>query len=198
MIPRGQRQEILQQLHIRYFGIEKTKHGAKMLFISPASTRTSRPTLVSVRYARTRKKWAWATQNAYHLIPTRPFQDVAVDLFECDNYLSLQDYYNRYIEVEMLYSTTFVITKLKGIFASILRQWAAIRQCRICTFHKYMVIHPCNIESPIPAIKWPSGEGGTDRRKNHNDKQADETLALLCMRIARCHCQTAENHPRNC
>ena len=54
-------------------------------------------------------------------IPTRPFQMVAVDLFECDgkNYLSLQDYYSRYIEVERLYSTraSFIIMKMKGILA---------------------------------------------------------------------------------
>ena len=38
-------------------------------------------------------------------IPTRPFQMVAVDLFECDGkiYLSQQYYYSRYIEVESLY-----------------------------------------------------------------------------------------------
>ena len=54
-------------------------------------------------------------------IPTRPFQMVAVDLFECDgkHYLSLQDYYSRYIEVEKLYSTraSFIIMKMKGIMA---------------------------------------------------------------------------------
>ena len=54
-------------------------------------------------------------------IPTRPFQMVAVDLFECDgkHYLSLQDYYSRYIEVERLYSTraSFIIMKMKGIMA---------------------------------------------------------------------------------
>ena len=40
-------------------------------------------------------------------IPARPFQMVAVDLFECNdkNCLCLQDYYSRYIEVERLYST---------------------------------------------------------------------------------------------
>ena len=46
---------------------------------------------------------------------------VAVDLFECDgkNYLSLQDYYSHYIEVERLYSTraSFIIMKMKGILA---------------------------------------------------------------------------------
>ena len=46
---------------------------------------------------------------------------VVVDLFECDgkHYLSLQDYYSRYIEVERLYSTraSFIIMKMKGIMA---------------------------------------------------------------------------------
>ena len=46
---------------------------------------------------------------------------VAVDLFECDgkNYLSLLDYYSRYIEVERLYPTraSFIIMKMKGILA---------------------------------------------------------------------------------
>ena len=54
-------------------------------------------------------------------IPTRPFQMVAVDLFECDgkHYLPLQDYYSRYIEVERLYSTraSIIIMKMKGIMA---------------------------------------------------------------------------------
>ena len=46
---------------------------------------------------------------------------VAVDLFECDgkHFLSLQDYYSRYIEVERLYSTraSFIIIKMKGTMA---------------------------------------------------------------------------------
>ena len=54
-------------------------------------------------------------------ITTIPFQMVAVDMFECDgkHYLSLQDYYSSYIEVERLYSTraSFIIMKMKGIMA---------------------------------------------------------------------------------
>ena len=56
-----------------------------------------------------------------HTMQTRPFQMVAVDVFECDgkHYLSLQDYYSRYIEVERLYSTraSFIIMNMKGIMA---------------------------------------------------------------------------------
>ena len=54
-------------------------------------------------------------------IPKRPFQMVAVDMFDCDdkNYLSMEDYYSRYIEVERLYSNraSFITMKMKGILA---------------------------------------------------------------------------------
>ena len=36
-------------------------------------------------------------------------------------------------------------------------------------------IHPRNIESLIPAIKWPSGEGGTHRRRNHHEGRGKQT-----------------------
>ena len=44
-----------------------------------------------------------------------------MDLFDCDgkDYLSLQDYYSRYIKVERLYSNraSFIFMKMKGILA---------------------------------------------------------------------------------
>ena len=96
-------------------------------------------------------------------IPTRPFQMVAVHLFECDgkHYLSLQDYYSRYIEVERLYSTraSFIIMKMKGIMARhgigayqnrYFPTMGAVLMRGICTICKHMGIRPLDIQSPIP------------------------------------------------
>ena len=121
VIPPEQREEILQQLHIGHFGIEKTKQRARDAVYWPRLN-----TYIESLIARCSicQEHQWAPQKepmVNRLIPTRPFQMVAVDLFECDgkHYLSLQDYYSRYIEVERLYSTraTFIIMKMKGIMA---------------------------------------------------------------------------------
>ena len=55
------------------------------------------------------------------LLPDRPWQRVAADLFQWDNamYLVIVDYYSRYIEVANIISTTtaYVKGKMKSIFA---------------------------------------------------------------------------------
>ena len=111
----------------------------------------------------------WALQKEPMMkrpIPTRPFQMLAVDLFECDgkNYLSLQDYYRRYIEVERLYSTraSFIIMIMKGILArhgmpeQVFYDNGPQFSCTefaqfIC---KYLAIRPLDIQSPIPTVEW--------------------------------------------
>ena len=56
-----------------------------------------------------------------HELPSRPWQKVAVDLFECNNkeYMVTVDYFSNYWEVDKLNSTitTAVIQKLKTHFA---------------------------------------------------------------------------------
>ena len=83
------RDEIIQKLPIGHFGIEKTNQ-------------------------RARDDVFWPRLNSY-------IESSSQDLFECDgkNYLSLQYYYHRCIEVERFYSThtSFIIMKIKGILA---------------------------------------------------------------------------------
>ena len=121
VIPPEQREEILQQLHIGHFGIEKTKQRARDAVYWPRLN-TDIESLIARCSICQEHQWAPQKEPMVNRpIPTRPFQMVAVDLFECDgkNYLSLQDYYSRYIEVERLYSTraSFSIMKMKGIMA---------------------------------------------------------------------------------
>ena len=121
VIPLEQREEILQQLHIGHFGIEKTKQLARDAVYWPRLN-TDIESLIARCSICQEHQWAPQKEPMVNRpIPTRPFQMVAVDLFECDgkHYLSLQDYYSRYIEVERLYSTraSFIIMKMKGIMA---------------------------------------------------------------------------------
>ena len=89
--PFEQREEILQQLHIGHFGIEKTKQRARDDVYWPLLN-----TDIELLIARCSicQEHQWAPQKEPMLnrpIPTRPFQMVAVDRFECDDttYLSL-------------------------------------------------------------------------------------------------------------
>ena len=121
VIPLEQREEILQQLHIGHFGIEKTKQRARDA-VYWHGLNTDIESLIARCSICQEHQWAPQKEPMVNRpIPTRPFQVVAVDLFECDgkHYLSLQDYYSRYIEVERLYSTraSFIIMKMKGIMA---------------------------------------------------------------------------------
>ena len=121
MIPLEQREAILQQLHIGHFGIEKNKQRARDAVYWPRLN-TDIESLIARCSICQEHQWAPHKEPMVNIpIPTRPFQMVAVDMFECDgkHYLSLQDYYSRYIEVERLYSTraTFTIMKMKGIMA---------------------------------------------------------------------------------
>ena len=121
MIPPEQREDILQQLHIGHFGIEKTKQRARDAVYWPRLN-TDIESLIARCSICQEHQWAPQKEPMVNRpIPTRPFQMVAVDLFECDgkHYLSRQDYYSRYIEVERLYSTraSFIIMKMKWIMA---------------------------------------------------------------------------------
>ena len=102
VIPLEQREEILQQLHIGHFGIEKTKQRDAVYW---PRLNTYIESLIARCSICQEHQWAPQKEPMVNIaIPTRPFQMVAVDLFECDgkHYLSLQDYYSRYIEVERL------------------------------------------------------------------------------------------------
>ena len=59
-----------------------------------------------------------------------------------------------------------------------LRKPITICQCRVCTNCKYMGFHPRDLNLPIPALKWPCGKGGTDRRKNHRKGNRKQTRPL--------------------
>ena len=120
-IPLEQREEILQQLHIGHFGIEKTKQRARDAVYWPRLNTDIESLFVRCSICQ-EHPWAPLKEPMMNRpIPTRPFQVVAVDMFECDDkhYLSLQDYYSRYIEVERLYSirASLIIMKIKGIMA---------------------------------------------------------------------------------
>ena len=171
MIPLEQREEILQQLHIGHFGIEKTKQRARDAVYWPRLN-TDIESLIARCSICQEHQWAPQKEPMVNRpIPTRPFQMVAVDLFECDgkHYLSLQDYYSRYIEVERLYSTraSFIITKMKG--TGIFRQWAAVLMRGICTICKYVGIRQIDIQYPIPTVEWIGREGSADCEEDRNE-----------------------------
>ena len=122
MIPLEQREKILQQLHIGHFGIEKTKQRARDAVYWPRLNTDIESLIARCSICQEHQRAPQKEPMVNIPIPTRSFQMVAVDMFECDgkHYLSLQDYCSRYIEVERLYSTraSFIIMKMIGIITN--------------------------------------------------------------------------------
>ena len=111
------RQEILQQLHIGHFRMEKTEQRTRYVVYYPRLNTEVEMFVVGCSICQEHKLATQKESTMNRPITARPFQNV----FECEgkNYSSLQDYNSRNIAVDRFYSTraSFVITKMKGIFA---------------------------------------------------------------------------------
>jgi hypothetical protein len=121
VVPLSMRKEVAQALHSSHLGIESTLRRARECVYWPGMTRDLREMISSCQ---TCNKFLSSQQKEtlMNSEPTeRPFERVAVDLFELDgcDYLILVDYFSNWMEFDKLRRTTSktVITKLKCHFA---------------------------------------------------------------------------------
>ena len=115
------REDMLNQIRKRHFGIEKHRSRARQALFWPGMN-------ADIQHVVTNCNTCMSFQNANakeplinYEIPTLPWQIIGTDLFSlCGrDYIGVVDYYNRYFEVERLYDTrsSAVIKKIKSILA---------------------------------------------------------------------------------
>jgi len=122
IIPAELRKYMLQLLHESHFGITKTKARANQVIYWPGMSKEIEEMIhrcsVCEKYSNSNIKEPLIS----HEIPKVPFGKVASDIlqFEGENYLVLQDYYSKWLEIIKLKNKTgtTVIKKLKTIFAT--------------------------------------------------------------------------------
>lgn len=121
IIPKPLRKEILKKLHLSHLGKEKTKNRAREIMYWPGLSRDIDNMIANcdtcARYANSNQK----QPIRQHDIPERPWQKVAMDLFEIKgkHFLCVVDYFSKYPEVVHIQnlSSESIIIELKNIFA---------------------------------------------------------------------------------
>lgn len=121
VVPESMRKEVRAALHASHLGIESTLRRARQCVYWPGMTADLKEFISQCdscnKFMTKQQKETLMTSE-----PTdRPFEKVAVDLFECEgcDYLIMVDYYSNWFEFDKLRRTTSksVITKLKCHFA---------------------------------------------------------------------------------
>lgn len=122
VIPTKIRKEILNDLHVGHFGIEKTKSRARQVVYWPGLNNEIENLVSQCLICEKFKPKNVKESLMPHEIPDLPFQKVAVDLFDYagDSYLVLVDYLSKWLEVRKLRNKQAieVIKILSTIFAT--------------------------------------------------------------------------------
>ena len=121
IIPLKLRKEILSQIHAGHMGHEKCKRRARQVVFWPGMNHEI-DTLVNQCEACQKHQHQHPVEPLKpHLVPNRPWQKVATDLFELNNqhYIVIVDAYSNYPEVQELtsQSSKSVINAMKTVFA---------------------------------------------------------------------------------
>ena len=120
VIPPTLQRDVVEKLHSGHQGTTKCRERAKHSVWWPGITKDIE-NIVSDCTMCCKHRQQHAEPLLPSTLPARPWQNIAIDLFEWKkhNYLLTVDYYSRYIEIAKLTSTTSadVITHLKSIFA---------------------------------------------------------------------------------
>lgn len=122
IIPLELRKYVLQLLHESHFGITKTKARANQVIYWPGITKDIEEMIskcaICEKYSNSNIKEPLIN----HEIPNVPFAKVASDIFqfEGENYLVMQDYYSKWLEIKKIKNKTGteIIDKFKTIFAT--------------------------------------------------------------------------------
>ena len=112
VIPFSMRSEILERIHDGHMGIGKSRKRANQAVWWPGMSRD-----IEDRVSRRRHCLEKRPSQPNEPLPTRPFEQIGVDLCEMkgQNYLVTVDYYSRYIDIAQLPNiiSSSVIIKLR-------------------------------------------------------------------------------------
>ena len=121
VVPTESRQETLEKIHHGHMGVAKCRERAKQSVWWPQIGRDIKERVASCRQCLEERPSHPKEPLLPSALPDRPFQKVAVDLFDFkrEPYVVMTDYYSRYFEVGYLPNqrATTLVGKLKTMFA---------------------------------------------------------------------------------
>ena len=121
VIPLRLRREMKKKIHSSHLGTESCLRRARECLYWPGMSAEIKEMVASCETCRTYETTPQKESLMPHETPSRPWEQVGVDLFTLDNkdYLITVDYYSNFWEVDRLTSTktAMVILKLKNHFA---------------------------------------------------------------------------------
>ena len=121
VIPQVMRKEVLSKIHEGHQGISKCRDRASYSVWWPHINTEIQDVVTSCRHCQSERPTQQREPLKTTPLPSRPWEKIGMDLLTIDNkkYISVIDYYSRFIEIEHLPSTTAetVIDKLKGMFS---------------------------------------------------------------------------------
>ena len=121
VIPYKMRKEILEKIHEGHLGITKCKEWARESVWWPQINQEIKDRVARCQHCIEKKPTQRKEPLLTSELPDRPFQKVGIDIceFKKNQYLVLEDYYSRYLEIMYLphISSHTVICKLKCCFA---------------------------------------------------------------------------------
>ncbi|XP_044166875.1 uncharacterized protein K02A2.6-like [Acropora millepora] len=121
VVPVSLRKDMKQKLHASHLGTESCLRRARETIFWPNMNAELKEMIAASETCRTYETSHLKESLMPHKIPNRPWEQVAVDLFELNKkeYMITVDYYSNFWEIDRLTSTTSsaVVLKLKNHFA---------------------------------------------------------------------------------
>lgn len=121
IVPHTMRHEVLQQLHSSHLGIEKTKSRARSIIYWPQINQDIENVIVRCQKCQRYRSANTKEPMLPHIVPNLPYQKIGMDImhFEGKDYLVVNDYYSRFLDISPLRNKTAseVCTKLKNSFS---------------------------------------------------------------------------------
>ena len=121
VIPSSLRPDMKQKLHASHLGVESCLRRARETIFWPGMSNEIKEMVATRKTCRKYERSDQKEPLMPHEIPSRPWEQVGVDLFELDQkqYMITVDYYSNFWEIDHLKSTTStsIFLKLKNHFA---------------------------------------------------------------------------------
>ena len=104
IVPSSLREEMLSQIHSSHLGIEKCKRRARDLLYWPGMNQQIADMVSKCNTCNMYRNSQAKEPLKSHELPERPWQKIAIDLFELDKqeYVVMVDYYSKFFEVSHL------------------------------------------------------------------------------------------------
>ena len=191
VVPYKMRKEILERIHEGHFGITKCKERARQSVWWPDINQQIKEMGAKCQHCLEKRPTQRKEPLLPSALPDRPFQKVGVDICEVkkNQYLVLDDYYSRYLEIMHLPNTfsQTVIYKLKNCFARYGIPECLVsdnaRQFTSTDFRQFAT--QWNFKHVTSSPRFPQSNGKAERAVRTAKeilKQEDIFLALLAYR----------------